>query len=192
MQSSAYASKMRYAAAYLLALLGGNKSPDIAAIEKILGSVGIECDKTRAQQVIDACQGRNVEDIIADGMIKIGDGMTHGTATTIEPIPSKEPLMEVEQPAETPPGSPGDDPTFVSSCLDWIILMNLFSFSSVYSIEIVLFNFEKSYSKQDMSSILLSLVFYLVCIIQNKISINFVIDLFQIPSKKCLSFLCVN
>ncbi|CAF1083258.1 unnamed protein product [Adineta steineri] len=64
---------MRYSAAYLLAVLGGNPSPSVADITNILGSVGIECDEKRAQEVIDACKGRSVDDIIASGMKKIDD-----------------------------------------------------------------------------------------------------------------------
>ena len=147
---------MKYTAAYLLALLGGNSSPDVAAIAKILGSVGIECDEKRAQQVIDACQGRNVEEIIANGMTKIDDVLGNVTTATTEQVPSKVPLVKNEPPStreETPPGSPGDDPSFVSSCIDLIIFTNIFSFRWAYSIEIMLFNLGKSYSKQEMSSI---------------------------------------
>jgi len=62
---------MRYAAAYVLATLGGNTNPDVSAISKILGSVGIDCDKTKAQKVIDACKGKDIEQIIAEGTKKL-------------------------------------------------------------------------------------------------------------------------
>lgn len=62
---------MRYAAAYVLATLAGNTNPDVATISKILGSVGIDCDKTKAQKVIDAVKGKNIEDIIAEGTKKL-------------------------------------------------------------------------------------------------------------------------
>lgn len=71
---------MRYTAAYLLAILGSNASPDVADIAKILGSVGIECDEKRAQQVIDACKGQNVNEIIANGMAKMDVALAN-TAT---------------------------------------------------------------------------------------------------------------
>lgn len=45
---------MRYVAAYLLAALGGNESPDAKAIKKILDSVGIEADDTRLTKVYGA------------------------------------------------------------------------------------------------------------------------------------------
>lgn len=62
---------MRYAAAYVLATLAGNSNPDAATIAKILGSVGIDCDNAKAQKVINACKGKNVEDIIAEGTKKL-------------------------------------------------------------------------------------------------------------------------
>ncbi len=71
---------MRYAAAYVLATLGGNTNPDVATISKILGSVGIDCDKTKAQKVIDACKGKDVEQIIAEGTKKLSSLPTGGAA----------------------------------------------------------------------------------------------------------------
>lgn len=153
---------MKYSAAYLLALLGGNSSPDVAAIAKILGSVGIECDEKRAQQVIDACQGRNVEEIIANGMTKMDDVLGNVTTATTEQVPPKESSVKTEPPSkreETPPGSPGEDPTFVSSSIDLIAFTNIFSFSSAYSIKIMAFDLGKIYNKQEISSIIPSVVF---------------------------------
>lgn len=42
---------MRYVAAYLLAALGGNETPEAKDIKKILDSVGIEADDTRLEKV---------------------------------------------------------------------------------------------------------------------------------------------
>lgn len=42
---------MRYVAAYLLAVLGGNNNPDKAAITKILESVGLDVDDDRLDKV---------------------------------------------------------------------------------------------------------------------------------------------
>ncbi|CAF0957635.1 unnamed protein product, partial [Didymodactylos carnosus] len=41
---------MRYAAAYVLATLSGEKNVDVKTISKILGSVGIECDEAKAKK----------------------------------------------------------------------------------------------------------------------------------------------
>ena len=43
---------MRYVAAYLLAVLGGNKNPSNSDLEKILGAVGLEVDNERLSKVI--------------------------------------------------------------------------------------------------------------------------------------------
>lgn len=42
---------MRYVAAYLLAVLGGNSNPSAKDIKNILGSVGIEADDERLNKV---------------------------------------------------------------------------------------------------------------------------------------------
>ena len=62
---------MRYAAAYALSVLAGNSHPDVSTISKILGSVGIDCDNAKAQKVIDACKGKDLEQIIAEGTKKL-------------------------------------------------------------------------------------------------------------------------
>jgi len=71
---------MRYAAAYVLATLAGNSNPDVSTLSKILGSVGIDCDKTKAQKVIDACKGKDIEQIIAEGTKKLSSLPTGGGA----------------------------------------------------------------------------------------------------------------
>jgi len=58
---------MRYVSAYLLATLGGNKSPSKDDIKKILSSVGIEVDEERAQKVIKELNGKSIDEIIAKG-----------------------------------------------------------------------------------------------------------------------------
>lgn len=58
---------MRYVAAYLLASLGSKSSPTAADIEKILGSVGIECEKDKVSKVISELKGKNLEEVIEEG-----------------------------------------------------------------------------------------------------------------------------
>ncbi|NWS74442.1 RLA2 protein, partial [Crotophaga sulcirostris] len=59
---------MRYVAAYLLAVLGGNESPTSKDLKKILDSVGIETDDERmGKVVISELNGKNIEDVIAQG-----------------------------------------------------------------------------------------------------------------------------
>jgi len=59
---------MRYVAAYLLAALGSGKgSASAADIEKILGSVGIECEKDKVQKIINELKGKKLEELIEAG-----------------------------------------------------------------------------------------------------------------------------
>ena len=62
---------MRYVAAYLLLVLGGNESPDAAAIKKLLGSVEAEIDDASLEAVLKELQGKSVEELIASGSSKL-------------------------------------------------------------------------------------------------------------------------
>jgi len=79
---------MRYVAAYLLAVLGGNASPDLATIEKILSSVGVETDKTRAEKVISELKGKSVEDLIKQGSSKLASVPSGGAAPAASAAPA--------------------------------------------------------------------------------------------------------
>ncbi|XP_019869241.1 60S acidic ribosomal protein P2 [Aethina tumida] len=71
---------MRYVAAYLLAVLGGKQDPASGDLEKILGSVGIEVDKTKLTKVIDELKGKSVEELIAQGREKLASVPSGGAA----------------------------------------------------------------------------------------------------------------
>ncbi len=58
---------MRYVAAYLLAVLGGNESPSSKDLKKILSSVGIDAEDTNVNKVINELKGKSVEDLIVQG-----------------------------------------------------------------------------------------------------------------------------
>ena len=59
---------MRYVAAYMLAVLGGNESPSADDLKKILGSVGIDAEDANITKVIKELNGKNVEEVIAAGL----------------------------------------------------------------------------------------------------------------------------
>ncbi|XP_015719263.1 large ribosomal subunit protein P2 [Excalfactoria chinensis] len=73
---------MRYVAAYLLAVLGGNESPSSKDLKKILDSVGIETDDERLNKVISELNGKNIEDVIAQGNGKLAS-MPAGGAVAV-------------------------------------------------------------------------------------------------------------
>ena len=58
---------MRYVAAYLLAALGKGGDPSSADLEKILESVGIEAEADKIKKVISELNGKNLDEVIAEG-----------------------------------------------------------------------------------------------------------------------------
>ena len=62
---------MRYVAAYMLAILGGNKAPSEGDIEKILGSVGVEYNPEQSKKVVSELSGKNIEELIQQGTEKL-------------------------------------------------------------------------------------------------------------------------
>ena len=58
---------MRYLAAYLLLKLGGNETPSADDIKKVLGSVGVDLDAAKAAKVIKQLEGKNIDEVIAEG-----------------------------------------------------------------------------------------------------------------------------
>jgi hypothetical protein len=52
--------RMRYVAAYLLATLGGNEQPTTEDVKRILKSVGIEYDDSRAKSLLSQVSGKDV------------------------------------------------------------------------------------------------------------------------------------
>lgn len=68
MLTEVYVYRMRYVAAYLLAVLGGKAAPASGDIEKILSSVGIEADAEKLKKVIAELAGKDVEELIVKGM----------------------------------------------------------------------------------------------------------------------------
>ncbi|XP_049748895.1 large ribosomal subunit protein P2 isoform X2 [Loxodonta africana] len=78
---------MRYVASYLLAALGGNSSPSAKDIKKILDSVGIEADDERLNKVISELNGKNIEDVIAQGIGKLAS-VPAGGAVAVSAAPS--------------------------------------------------------------------------------------------------------
>ncbi|XP_005729847.1 60S acidic ribosomal protein P2 [Pundamilia nyererei] len=62
---------MRYVAAYLLAVLGGNANPSAKEIKSILDSVGIEADDERLNKVISELNGKDINEVVNSGLSKL-------------------------------------------------------------------------------------------------------------------------
>lgn len=62
---------MRYVAAYMLAILGGNKAPSEEDIKKILGSVGVEYNPEQSKKIVSELGGKNLDELIQKGSEKL-------------------------------------------------------------------------------------------------------------------------
>ncbi|KAJ5747576.1 uncharacterized protein N7511_009272 [Penicillium nucicola] len=62
---------MKYLAAYLLLALGGNETPSAADIKSVLSSVGIDAEGDRLDKVIAELEGKNIQELIAEGSTKL-------------------------------------------------------------------------------------------------------------------------
>ncbi|XP_071946270.1 uncharacterized protein [Antedon mediterranea] len=74
--------KMRYVAAYLLATLGGNNNPNAKDIKKILASVGIDAEEDKLDRVIEELQGKDINEVIAEGQSKLASVPSGGGAAS--------------------------------------------------------------------------------------------------------------
>ncbi|KAI0398472.1 ribosomal protein 60S [Xylariaceae sp. FL0594] len=62
---------MKHLAAYLLLGLGGNASPSAEDVKAVLSSVGIEADDERLEKLISELQGKDINELIAEGSSKL-------------------------------------------------------------------------------------------------------------------------
>ncbi|KAH7143876.1 60s acidic ribosomal protein-domain-containing protein [Dactylonectria macrodidyma] len=62
---------MKHLAAYLLLGLGGNTSPSAADVKAVLESVGIEADDERLDKLISELEGKDINELIAQGSEKL-------------------------------------------------------------------------------------------------------------------------
>ncbi|TNN76433.1 60S acidic ribosomal protein P2 [Liparis tanakae] len=82
---------MRYVAAYLLAVLGGNTSPSIKDIKAILGSVGIEAEDERLNKVISELNGKNINEVMNSGLSKLAS-VPAGGAVAVTAVAAAAPV----------------------------------------------------------------------------------------------------
>ncbi|KAJ3149255.1 60S acidic ribosomal protein P2 [Geranomyces variabilis] len=71
---------MKLLAAYMLATLGGNTSPSAADVKKILSSVGVEAEEERLTKLISELNGKDINELIAEGSKKLASMPAGGAA----------------------------------------------------------------------------------------------------------------
>ncbi|KAL8948694.1 MAG: hypothetical protein Q9222_005142 [Ikaeria aurantiellina] len=62
---------MKHLAAYLLLGLGGNTSPSADDVKGVLSSVGIDADEDRLDKLIKELEGKDLQELIAEGSTKL-------------------------------------------------------------------------------------------------------------------------
>ena len=60
---------MRYVAAYMLAVMGGNPDPSAEDLINILASVGVEVDLENLNRVIKELKGKDLEEVAEKGKL---------------------------------------------------------------------------------------------------------------------------
>lgn len=90
---------MKYLGAYMLAVLGGNSSPDAGDIKKILASVGAEVDDSVLERVMGELSGKDVFDVISQGREKLSSVPAGGGAVAAAGGAAAAPAEEKEEEA---------------------------------------------------------------------------------------------
>ncbi|KUI57898.1 60S acidic ribosomal protein P2 [Cytospora mali] len=62
---------MKYLAAYLLLTIGGTEKPASGDVKKVLESVGIEVDSDRLEKLLSELEGKDINELIAEGSSKL-------------------------------------------------------------------------------------------------------------------------
>lgn len=73
---------MKYLAAYLLLVEGGNTSPSASDISSLLETVGAEVDESRISSLLTALEGKTVAELVAEGNTKLASVPTGGAAAS--------------------------------------------------------------------------------------------------------------
>merc|ERR1711881_697186 len=77
--SRTYRNNMKYVAAYLLAAQSGS-APSKDAVTKILESIGADIESDKLDKVFAELDGKNVEDVISEGMSLLASVPSGGAA----------------------------------------------------------------------------------------------------------------
>ncbi|ODN76901.1 60S acidic ribosomal protein P2, variant [Cryptococcus amylolentus CBS 6039] len=73
---------MKLIAAYLLLQQGGNASPSAADIKALLETVGIEAEEDRLSKLISELEGKDINEVIAEGASKLASVPSGGAASS--------------------------------------------------------------------------------------------------------------
>lgn len=72
---------MKYLAAYLLLVEGGNATPSASDIKAVIESVGVEAEDARIQALLSSLEGKgSVNELVAEGQTKLATVPAGGSA----------------------------------------------------------------------------------------------------------------
>jgi large subunit ribosomal protein LP2 len=98
---------MKHVAAYMLCVLGGNASPDAAAVKKVLTAGGVTADDAALDKVITELKGKSINDLVDAGTKKMasipsggGGGGGGGAAPAAAAAPAKAAAKAAPPPEE--------------------------------------------------------------------------------------------
>merc|ERR1712212_805598 len=100
---------MRYVAAYLLAVLGGNTEPSAADIKAIISSVGIDADNKKLDKVITELKGKSIDELIAEGSKKLASVPSGGGAAAPAAAGGAAPAAAAEEKKEEKKEEPEEE-----------------------------------------------------------------------------------
>ncbi|RPB24732.1 ribosomal protein 60S [Terfezia boudieri ATCC MYA-4762] len=76
---------MKHLAAYLLLTIGGNTSPSAEDIKSVLASVGCEADDDRVATLLKELEGKDINELIAEGSTKLASVPSGGAGGAAAP-----------------------------------------------------------------------------------------------------------
>ncbi|RHZ70640.1 hypothetical protein CDV55_105611 [Aspergillus turcosus] len=76
---------MKHLAAYLLLALAGNTSPSTEDVKAVLSSVGIDADEERLNKLIAELEGKDLQELIAEGSAKLASVPSGGAGGAAAP-----------------------------------------------------------------------------------------------------------
>ncbi|GAD92668.1 60S acidic ribosomal protein P2 [Paecilomyces variotii No. 5] len=76
---------MKHLAAYLLLGLAGNTAPSAEDVKAVLSSVGIDADEERLNKLIAELEGKDIQELIAEGTTKLASVPSGGAGAAAAP-----------------------------------------------------------------------------------------------------------
>ncbi|KAK1326602.1 hypothetical protein QJS10_CPA01g01711 [Acorus calamus] len=81
--AAAVEEELKFIAAYLLAVLGGNSNPSPGDLKSILGSVGAEVEDDRIEFLLSEVKGKDITELIASGREKFASVPSGGGGVAV-------------------------------------------------------------------------------------------------------------